>query len=533
MHRQDSLKKGAITAEADLSVHGLIGPAPEVDIEGIKPGAMIWFLTFIAGISGLLFGYDTGVISGALVVIGTDLGGKALTSFNKELITSATALGALIGGLGAGSLADFIGRKWVIGVANVIFVAGSVIQAAAPDLWTMIGGRFVIGWGVGLASLIVPLYIAELAPASYRGRMVVINVLFITFGQVVAYAIDVAFEHVPGGWRYMVGGGAIPAIVQLVTLFILPETPRYLCRKDKLQEAAAVLQRIYPSAGSAEIQAKIENIHAGVKEAGQRHGTYWQNLVNTLKKLYLIPANFRALVIACGLQGIQQLCGWNSLMYFSATIFQTVGFANPIATSLIVACTNFVFTIVAFNLIDRIGRRRILLCTVWGMSLALVLAAIAFHYLPRNASGAIEASHSDPWAAVVLFSMMLFAAFYATGIGNVPWQQSELFPYEVRGIGTGMATATNWGGNLIIGSTFLTLMDRITPSGTFGLYAGICFLGWLFVIFCYPETSGFTIEEIGELLQHGFGIKESQKRRAAKQAAARGNIELGENGSQA
>ncbi|RPB11070.1 general substrate transporter, partial [Morchella conica CCBAS932] len=165
------------------------------------PTVWMWVLTFVAGISGLLFGYDTGVISGALVVIGSDLGPAELSNQQKEFITAATSLGALLAGIVAGALADQIGRKWVVAIADVVFIIGAIMQALSGSVWLMVAGRFVIGIGVGLASLIVPLYLAELSPANYRGRMIIINVLFITFGQVVAYAIGAGLTHVHGGWR--------------------------------------------------------------------------------------------------------------------------------------------------------------------------------------------------------------------------------------------------------------------------------------------------------------------------------------------
>ncbi|KAI5838798.1 general substrate transporter, partial [Morchella snyderi] len=165
------------------------------------PTVWMWVLTFVAGISGLLFGYDTGVISGALVVIGSDLGPAELSNQQKEFITAATSLGALLAGIVAGALADQIGRKWVVAIADVVFIVGAIMQALSGSVWLMVAGRFIIGVGVGLASLIVPLYLAELSPANYRGRVIIINVLFITFGQVVAYAIGAGLTHVDGGWR--------------------------------------------------------------------------------------------------------------------------------------------------------------------------------------------------------------------------------------------------------------------------------------------------------------------------------------------
>ncbi|KAH0610636.1 uncharacterized protein H6S33_012163 [Morchella sextelata] len=476
------------------------------------PTVWMWVLTFVAGISGLLFGYDTGVISGALVVIGSDLGPAELSNQQKEFITAATSLGALLAGIVAGALADQIGRKWVVAIADVVFIVGAIMQALSGSVWLMVAGRFVIGIGVGLASLIVPLYLAELSPANYRGRMIIINVLFITFGQVVAYAIGAGLTHVHGGWRIMVGIGAVPAAAQFVILYWLPESPRYLIRKGIEGQAKTILSQIYKGASDRDLDEKVAYIKEFTED--RRPGTASQKAWSDFKSLYTVPSNLRALIIACGLQGIQQFSGFNSLMYFSATIFKSVGFENPTAVSLIVAGTNFVMTCVTFLVVDRIGRRRVLIGTLWGCAAGLTICAIAFHYLPRNDAGDVIGGGGNRWAILILASQIIYVMFYALGIGNIAWVgQSEVFPYNVRGYGTGMATATNWGANLILGSTFLTMMDKMTPSGAFGFYAILCFLGWLFVIFLYPDLSGFTLEEVAEILGKSFGIKESRRRR--------------------
>nr|SIP56008.1 putative Sugar Porter [Yarrowia alimentaria] len=487
------------------------GEVHEGNLEAEKISPFVFILVALASISGFLFGYDTGYVSGALVVIKEDLG-KALTNGDKELITSATSLGALLGGVIAGAMCDFFGRKWVITFANILFLVGAAIQCGAHTVWTMIGGRFVMGWGVGIASLCAPLYISELAPTRIRGRLVVLNVLAITAGQLVAYAIGAGMAHVNQGWRILVGLSMVPAFAQMVMFIFMPETPRYLVRKNRLEEARAVLARTYATTDDALVDAKLRELmlHNQYKETGLSAP---QRARNTFRELYGVPSNLRALIIACGLQGIQQFCGFNSLMYFSATIFEVVGFDNATAVSIIVAGTNFVFTIVAFMVIDRIGRRRILLGTIWGMSLGLVVNAIAFHFLDKekanNPKHEVDKEHISGWAYVVLVAQLVYVAFYATGIGNVPWQQSELFPISVRGIGTGMATATNWAGSLIVSSTFLTMLENITPTGTFSFYAGLCAVGEVFVYFLYPETSGMDLEQIQQLLTGGFNIKES------------------------
>ncbi|EPY52436.1 myo-inositol transporter Itr1 [Schizosaccharomyces cryophilus OY26] len=499
-----NVDEGVINPELSLSGHH--GFNDTVECQPVSK--RIWALAASAGIGGLLFGYDTGVISGALVVIGNSLG-KTITDGDKEYITSSTSLGALIGGITAGALADFLGRKPVIAIASIIVIIGSIVQVTAHSLWHMIGGRFVIGIGVGLASLIVPLYLSELAPSKIRGRLVIVYVFLITLGQVIAYGIDTAFEHVKHGWRWMVGLAIVPAFFQLVILVWLPESPRLLIKKEKAEKAYNTLASIYPTAHPYEIQTKLHLIQEGVRDPFS--GTRLQKVMKTLKELYFVPSNFRALILACSLQALQQLSGFNSLMYFSSTIFQTVGFDNPTATGLIIAGTNFVFTIAAFSVIDRFGRRLLLLVTLLGMIAALIVCAVAFHFLPRDKNGNFSAGQSNPWAIVILISMIVYVASYASGLGNLPWQQSELFPMSVRGLGTGMATAVNWASNLAIGATFLTLMNKITPTGTFALYGGLCAAGWVMSYFCYPEFADYTIEEISILLKDGFGVKESME----------------------
>ncbi|KAF5103147.1 hypothetical protein D0Z03_000285 [Geotrichum reessii] len=484
-------------------------------IENRHMNPMVFALTILTSVCGFLFGYDTGYISGALVVIGSDLG-KELTSGNKELITSATSLGALIFALIGGPLADWAGRKWVISGANILFIIGAIIQVSAHRLWAMIVGRFIMGWGVGLASLVAPLYISEMAPARFRGRLVVINVLAITGGQLVAYAISAGLYHISNGWRILVGLSMVPAAFQMVLFIFMPETPRYLIRRGRVDEARKVLMRTYQDSSTDEIEDKIDELvkYNLFVDEGSNSGFAWlQRWKDGLIEVHRVPSNFRAVVITCGLQGIQQFSGFNALMYFSATIFQSVGFNNPTSVSLIIAGTNFVFTLVAFACIDRIGRRRILLVTIVGMIAGLVLASVCFHFIKLD----LNSNHNDQskhgaWSAIVIIAMLLYTAFYAGGIGNVPWQQSEMFPMKVRGVGTSLATATNWAGSLVISSTFLTMLQRVTPTGTFAFYSGLCLLGWIFVYFFYPETAYCTLEEVQSLLTGGFNVKESVER---------------------
>ncbi|KAL5520883.1 hypothetical protein ACEPAF_2886 [Sanghuangporus sanghuang] len=476
----------------------------------------VWILVLCCSIAGLLFGYDTGVISGALVSINSDLGPEKLSSLQKELITSATTLGALIGGLVAGALSDYTGRKPVLGIGDIIFIGGAIGQAACHTVSAMIGGRFLIGLGVGLASCVAPLYIQELSPTRLRGRLVVLNVVMITLGQVIAYGIGAAFETMDGGWRWMVGLGAVPAGLQLIFLFILPESPRIMIMRGKLQEADAVMRKIYSHATPEQIKLKVKVLQTAVQESIRIEKT--TTLLQRMQSIVLVPTHRRALIIACGLQAYQQLCGFNTLMYYSATLFKSIGFDQPTAVGEIIAGTNFLFTLIALKYIDIVGRRRIMIFSAPGMVVGLTLASVAFHFLTIHTNNVLVdgADYNKTWSGIVLASMIIFVASYAIGLGNVPWQQGELFELSVRGIGTSAATAMNWGANLLIGSTYLSLMDAITPAGAFGFYAGLCFLGWLFCLICYPETSQLSLEEVTEIFRDGFGVRRSQQMRSEK-----------------
>jgi len=489
----------------------------------------VWILVLCSTISGLLFGYDTGVISGALVSIGSDLGTAQLSNGQKEFITSSTTLGALLGGLVAGVLSDWTGRRPVLGIADVIFIGGAIGQAVCHDVWSMIGGRFLIGVAVGLAACIAPLYIQELSPTRLRGRMVVLNVVMITLGQVIAYGIGAGFANVHGGWRWMVGLGAVPAGIQFVLLFFLPESPRILIRRGDMIQARDIMAKIYAFARPEEVDLKVKVLHAAVKRSIEITNT--TTFIQRSKSMLFDPVNRRALIVGCGMQAFQQLCGFNTLMYYSATLFKSIGFNQPVAVGLIVSGTNFIFTLIALKWIDKIGRRKIMIWSAPGMVFGLTLASISFHYLTRKTRGDLVdgTQYSTAWSAIVLLSMIIFVASYATGLGNVPWQQGELFGLEVRGIGTSLATATNWAGNLLIGSTYLSLMAKITPAGAFGFYAGLCLLGWIFVLACFPETAGLSLEEVKMVFKHGFGIRESQRLRRVKKEMKEKEREQGKN----
>lgn len=369
-------------------------------------------------------------------------------------------------------------------------------------------------------------YISELAPSHARGRLVTILSLFITGGQVVAYIVGWLFSNLSGGWRWIVGLGAAPAIIQFALLFVLPETPRWLAQAGREVEAQNVLSKIYQSSPGNDALARevLRDIQHEVAEEEEEMGNnkpvdgsvhWFHDVSQRAGDLFRVGGNRRALTIAAMLQGVQQLCGFNSLMYFSATIFSLLSFSSPTLTSLSVAMTNFVFTLAAFALIDRIGRRRILLYSMPVMMVSLIVCAWSFSSLEltpmafgpqRRAEGGDPNSSGSFLPIAILLCLTVYTASYAFGLGNVPWQQSELFPLNVRSLGSALATATNWGSNFIVGLTFLPMMEWLSPGWTFAAYAIVCAVGWVGVWAIYPEMSGLSLEEVKDLLADGWGV---------------------------
>lgn len=500
--------------ESHTSSHQLVGSSSDVGKEDTRPSRLVLILTVASSISGFMFGYDTGYISSALVNIGTDLSNKVLTNGEKEFITSATSLGALLGAFAGGIFANLVGRKRVILGSNVFFVVGTIIQLAAKTVWTMIVGRFILGWGVGIASLIAPLMLSELAPSKYRGRLIVTNGMFLTGGQLVAYFINWGLTHVKHGWRVSVGLCLVPPVIQSVLFYFLPDTPRFYVISGQPEEAKKVIMKIHRDASPTVADMVVQEMMASNSVVPGKNSL--QQTWNSIKILHRNPANLRALILACGLQGIQQFTGFNSLMYFSATIFETVGFKNSTAVSIIIAATNFVFTGVALCIIDLVGRRRILVWAIPGMCGSLVLCAIAFHFMGVDFSSGskvvVATTGISGWGIVIIIGMVLFVACYAIGIGTSAWTGVELFSdVNVRSVGAMYAAGTNWSGSLVIASTFLTMLENITPTGTFSLFAALCFVSFLFVYFLLPEVAGLELEETTNFLKDGFNVREASR----------------------
>ncbi|KAH9727709.1 Inositol transporter 1 [Citrus sinensis] len=424
-------------------------------------------LTVIAGIGGLLFGYDTGVISGALLYIKDDFEAVNQSSFLQETIVSMALVGAIVGAASGGWINDAYGRKKATLLADVVFTAGAIIMAAAPDPYVLILGRLLVGLGVGIASVTAPVYIAEASPSEVRGGLVSTNV--------------------PGTWRWMLGVSAVPAIIQFVLMLFMPESPRWLFMKSDKEKAILVLSKIYDI---ARLEDEIDHLSAAAEEELRKKKTVRYLDVFKSKEIRL------AFLAGAGLQAFQQFTGINTVMYYSPTIVQMAGFqSNQLALllSLAVAGTNAVGTIVGIYLIDHFGRKKLALSSLAGVIISLVLLSWAF------ISGS-SASSSGVYGWIAVIGLALYIAFFAPGMGPVPWTlNSEVYPEQYRGICGGMSATVNWISNLIVAQTFLTVAELVGTGATFLILAGIAVLAVVFVILFVPETQGLTFLEVEQM----------------------------------
>ncbi|CAN6606550.1 myo-inositol transporter 1 [Trichomonascus vanleenenianus] len=437
-------------------------------------GSLSLYTLLIVGcscIGGLMFGYDSAIVSGLLLLIGEDLG-HDLSTVEKEVVTSITSVGALLGSIAAGIFGDRIGRKGVITASCFSFVVSALVMAFARDYTTLVVGRLLAGMSIGGASTSVPVYIAEVAPPRHRGKLVTLNSVCTTGGQVVAYASGLVFQSVASGWRWMLAISAVPPAIFLLCAAFIPESPRWLINHGHTDQAEEALAKLYPDIKFSDIQALVSEQSDRAEQESHGH--------NRLRWLFTVKSNLRALIVACGLMAAQQLCGINVFMYYSPTIFKTIGFEDPLLVSMIVACTNFAFSFVPVLYVDRLGRRTLLLSTVWIMVVALFVTGWAFE------SGG---------ASIVVASTFVYIASYSSAMGNVPWQAVEFLPLNVRSVGSMMVSSTNWVTNTLVSLTFLTFAEK-SVFATFSGYAIITLAAYIGIYYCYPEVSGISLEHI-------------------------------------
>ncbi|EYU27683.1 hypothetical protein ABFS82_13G134000 [Erythranthe guttata] len=342
-------------------------------------------LAFSAGIGGLLFGYDTGVISGALLYIRDDFKSVEKHTWLQETIVSTAVAGAIAGAAFGGWMNDKYGRKKSILLADVLFFIGAIIMAASVGPWMIILGRVFVGLGVGMASMTAPLYISEASPARIRGALVSTNGLLITGGQFLAYLINLAFTKAPGTWRWMLGVAAVPALVQFILMLSLPESPRWLYRHDKVKEARVILEKIYPE---NEVEEEMKALKSSVEAEKADEGSIGNGLFAKLKNIWGNDVVRRGLYAGITVQVAQQFVGINTVMYYSPTIVQQAGFASnktALALSLITSGLNAVGSVVSMAFVDRFGRRRLMIISMFGIITCLVVLSVLFHEASSHA----------------------------------------------------------------------------------------------------------------------------------------------------
>jgi MFS transporter, sugar porter (SP) family len=443
----------------------------------------------ITAIGGMLFGYDTGVISGAILFIRQAF---SLSSTAQEIVVSSVLVGAVIGASISGFLADKYGRRIMVIAAAAVFGVGAIFTALTPDIYALIAGRIVVGIAIGIASFIAPLYIAEVAPVNIRGALVSLNQLAITVGIVISYLVDFAFAP-SGGWRWMLGLAVVPSLILGIGMYFMPSSPRWLYSKGRIDKARSVLERIRMTKNVSEEMKEIRASLVCEQECN------WSEILD--------PVIRPALIIGIGLAAFQQLTGINTVIYYAPTILEFAGFQSAAISILATAgigMINVIMTIVAILLIDRVGRRPLLLIGLIGMIISLAILGTAF-FLPGL---------STSLGLLSVISLMLYVGSFAIGLGPVFWLMiSEIYPLRVRGRAMSTATIVNWGTNLLVAITFLSLIQLIGTSGTFWLYSIIGIIAWVFVYFLVPETKGKSLEEIEMQLRAGKRIQEVENRK--------------------
>ncbi|XP_043709170.1 polyol transporter 5-like [Telopea speciosissima] len=469
----------------------------------------------LASMVSILLGYDTGVMSGAAIFIKDDL---KINDTQIEILVGIINVCSLLGSAVAGRISDWIGRRYTIVFASVIFFAGALLMGLAPDFAWLMVGRIVAGVGVGFALMIAPVYTAEIAPAIARGFLTSFPEVFINTGVLLGYISNFSFAGLPVhlSWRLMLGVGGIPSLLLAFGILIMPESPRWLVLQGQLGKARQVLIKTCDSKEEAELRLAEIKTAVGIPEncvddvvtvpKRNRGEGVWKELL-----LRPTPSVRRVLIAAVGLFFFQQASGIDAVVLYSPRIFQKAGIKKKndlLGATVAVGFSKTIFILVATFLLDRIGRRPLLLTSVGGMIVSLV----------GLASSLMVVDHSEKqlmWAIVLCVVMtLLFVASFSIGFGPIAWVYgSEIFPVRLRAQGVSIGVAVNRVTSGVIGMTFLSLYKAITIEGTFFMFAGITGVAWTFFYMFLPETQGKTLEEMDGLFSTStFKWKSSMKK---------------------
>lgn len=448
----------------------------------------VWITAAVAGMGGMLFGYDTGMISGAQVFIEDDFG---LSSGAIGLVVSAVTLGALIGALFTGWLATRVSRRGIVKLSAVVFVIGAALAAAAPNVEVLIGARLVIGLAVGFASTVVPLYIAEVVPVKSRGSMVALFQLAITAGILLAYLVNAMFAD-DGEWRAVFALAAVPATALFVGMLMLPNSPRWLVMRGQVQEARTVLNRVRDPEDPATEQELQDIVTAVEEDRARPRQSLGQALTSPLARTIL--------TVGIGLGIFQQITGINTIIYYAPTILKEAGFGTETAalTTAGIGTLNFAATVLALMVVDRVGRRTILLAGMSGMVATMALLSVAF---------AVD-DFTGAWQWIAVGCLFGFIACFAISWGWGFWvMAAEIYPLFIRGQAISIGNTIQWGANFVISLLFPILLTAWGGAPVFGLLAGFGVLALLFTHRLVPETNGKSLEEIEAEWRRRAGVE--------------------------
>jgi len=440
-------------------------------MDGVR-SAYVYLVATVAAAAGLLFGFDIAVINGALIFLRQQFG---LTEFQTEIAASSLLIGCVVGSAAAGWLSDRYGRRGILKVSALLFGISAIGAALPHTLEEFTAARFVGGLAIGVASLLAPLYIAEVSPPRIRGRLVSLNQMAIVTGILLAYLVNWLLSYLgPSSWRWMFASAAIPSAAFFIALFFVPESPRWLTEFGMGETALAVLTRV---AGPKEAMLEMQQIEESLAEEKGTIAELFQRGLRT------------ALMIAVVLAILQQVTGINTVLFYGSIIFKEQLGNNSasaaIGANVVVGIINFLSTIVAVWIIDRVGRKALLMFSSAVMALSEIGMGIGFHMLPHP-------------SVLILTLIGVCVAGFAIGLGPGVWVVlSEIFPTRVRGRAMSIATVTLWIACVVLTLTFLSLVTAIGISGAFWLYASLCIVTFFFVWFVTPETKGKTLEEIG------------------------------------
>ncbi|WP_193612599.1 sugar porter family MFS transporter [Nocardioides lijunqiniae] len=436
----------------------------------------------VSAVAGLLYGYDTGIISGALLQISEEF---EIGSGMEQTIAAAILLGAVLGALSCSYLSERLGRKGTILVVCALFVLGSLACSLAPSPWLLVLGRVVLGFAVGGATQTVPMYVAELAPPKLRGRLVLAFQLAIGVGIVISTIVG-ATEAV--SWRISIAAAAVPPLIMLAAVVRLPESPRWLVKRDRADDARDVLRRVRPDGQDVgpELDEIVELEERKQETRSRDRG--WSGL----RRPWVRPA----LLVGCGVAIFTQLSGIEMIIYYSPTILTDNGFSTTTALRVSVALgvTYLVMQVIGLSIVDRVGRRRLTLVMVPGAAASLVVLGAFF--VTGNAG-----PDQVPW---IIATLIVFMAFNAGGLQLMGWLTgSEIYPLAVRSAGTSVQSASLWSTNLLITLTLLTMIDTFGVGQTFWIYAAFNVAAFLFVLRFMPELTGHSLEDIERHLEKG------------------------------